>query len=354
MSSAPPQGDDHRTELSTTAAHELIAALLTDDQQERIAHCRRAAECDPFFASWVRKFQPTADSSLDEACSAATENLLNCLAPLADSGVSLPESATHFAASSPLGRLIRRLVELRDLRATLEQRLQVARVEVARNLAYGAGHEINNPLANIAARSETLLADETHPDRRRQLAAIHAQAQRAYEMIADLMLFARPPAPQREMIDLREVVRRGVSMWRNEALPGVTLTVELPNESAFALVDAEQIAVCILCLLRNAAEAQFEGGWTTLSLTTEALETESYCGRGFTITCRDGGPGVPSEHVPHLFDPYFSGREAGRGLGFGLCKVWTIAQAHGEEICYEPAEGGGAEFTLRLPAAPAN
>ncbi|PQO47752.1 histidine kinase dimerization/phospho-acceptor domain-containing protein, partial [Blastopirellula marina] len=62
-----------------------------------------------------------------------------------------------------------------------------------KRLAYGASHEINNPLANIASRAQALLVDENDPDRRHELATIYAQAMRGHEMIADLMLFARPP-----------------------------------------------------------------------------------------------------------------------------------------------------------------
>ncbi len=74
-----------------------------------------------------------------------------------------------------------------------ERRLEEEKLAALVELAYGASHEINNPLANIATRAQVLLREEPHPERRRMLSAIHAQAMRAHEMIADLMLFARPP-----------------------------------------------------------------------------------------------------------------------------------------------------------------
>ena len=76
-----------------------------------------------------------------------------------------------------------------------EERVAEARLEALRELAYGAGHEINNPLANIAARAQALLLDEREPERRRRLATIVDQAFRARDMIGGLMLFARPPKP---------------------------------------------------------------------------------------------------------------------------------------------------------------
>src|SRR5687768_281942 len=86
--------------------------------------------------------------------------------------------------------------------------VEAAKLQALYNLAYGLSHEINNPLANIATRAQTLLLEERDPERRRKLATINQQAFRAHEMIADLMLFARPPAPRLEAVDAAELVDR--------------------------------------------------------------------------------------------------------------------------------------------------
>ena len=83
-----------------------------------------------------------------------------------------------------------------------ESRLEREKLDAMKELAYGASHEINNPLANISARAQTLLRDEKQPDRRYALEAIRQQAMRAHEMISDLMLFARPPALVIEQVNL--------------------------------------------------------------------------------------------------------------------------------------------------------
>src|SRR5882724_7142483 len=101
--------------------------------------------------------------------------------------------------------------------ATSDDRLELEKLEALKELAYGAGHEVNNPLANIAARAQTLLEDEHDPERRRKLVAIHRQAMRAHEMIADLMLFARPPQMNVAEFDLGAVVRRVVDEAREIA-----------------------------------------------------------------------------------------------------------------------------------------
>ena len=93
-----------------------------------------------------------------------------------------------------------KLARLEELEHRFAEAVERAKLEAMKELAYGAGHEINNPLANIATRAQTLLQEETDPEKRRKLAAINAQAFRAHEMIADLMLFARPP--QGELVPL--------------------------------------------------------------------------------------------------------------------------------------------------------
>src|SRR5262245_43939179 len=98
-----------------------------------------------------------------------------------------------------------------------DERLEHEKLEALKELAYGASHEINNPLANIAARAQTLLADEADPERRRMLQAIYRQAMRAHEMISDLMLFARPPKLQLAKLNLSQLVQRIVDEQRGLA-----------------------------------------------------------------------------------------------------------------------------------------
>ena len=141
--------------------------------------------------------------------------------------------------------------------AEFEQRLEREKLAALVEFAYGAGHEINNPLANIAARAQTLLEDEPDPERRRKLAAIRRQAMRAHEMIADLMLFARPPkleiAADRPAAN-RAASRRGTTDAGRRAVGRACAANwamgRLPSEA-----DATQLAVAIAAVVINAIEA---------------------------------------------------------------------------------------------------
>ena len=234
------------------------------------------------------------------------------------------------------------------LSAEFERRLEQEKLAALKELAYGAGHEINNPLANIAARAQTLLRDEPDPERRRMLAAIHRQAMRAHEMIADLMLFAQPPALCVAEFDLRRIVGEVVDEQRDLA---AEREIELVCEAGDAAIsirgDATQLAVAIGAVVTNAIEAVGASGHVEVALRAATQGDETWA----EVTVRDDGPGISPEVRRHLFDPFFSGREAGRGLGFGLSKCWRIVTEHGGRVVAFSDARGGAEFTISLPRA---
>ena len=246
--------------------------------------------------------------------------------------------------------LVRRLARLRELETDFARRLEVEKLEAVRQLAYGAGHEINNPLANISARAQTLIKEEPNPERRRRLAAINAQAFRAHEMIADLMLFARPPDLLREPVDLVQLVDRLIHELAAEAAEqGTQVRRAASVESLVASVDSVQLAVALRAMCVNSLEALDAGGQIEIDVRPATCDDGATAGVEIVVT--DTGPGVTPEARRHLFDPFFSGREAGRGLGFGLSKCWRIVTEHGGRIDVSSLEGQGAKFTITLPAA---
>jgi signal transduction histidine kinase len=248
--------------------------------------------------------------------------------------------------------------------------LEAAKLEALYQFAYGLSHEINNPLANIATRAQTLLVDEKDPERRRKLATINQQAFRAHEMIADLMLFARPPALQLAPTDLAELAGRIVAEMQPLAKEqGTALVRTGSTEPLIATVDPTQIAVALRALVQNSLEAVRGGGRVEVSAECRAefevqgskfKVDEAHTGvplpstphsaiRNPQLIVSDTGPGIPPEIRAHIFDPFFSGREAGRGLGLGLSKVWRIVREHGGTIEMDSPATGGAVFAIALP-----
>jgi signal transduction histidine kinase len=230
--------------------------------------------------------------------------------------------------------------------ASFEERLEQEKLEALKELAYGAGHEINNPLANIAARAQTLLEDERDPERRRKLVAIHRQAMRAHEMIADLMLFARPPQLEVAEFDLVRAVETVVDELSELAAErGTELRVQATKPSLEINGDETQLSVAVAAVVKNSIEAVASNGHVEVAVRRSAQDSEA----GAEVVVRDDGPGISAELRRHLFDPFFSGREAGRGLGFGLSKCWRIVTQHGGSVVVNSVGGAGAEFTIWLP-----
>ncbi len=248
--------------------------------------------------------------------------------------------------------LVAQLVRLDALEHRFAETLEREKIESLRQLAYGAGHEINNPLANISARAQTLLKGETNPERRRRLAAINAQAFRAHEMIADLMLFARPPKLGIEAFDLIPWLGALVEELAPEAERQETqLLIGTKLSSATLHADPVQLAVAVRALCTNSLEALGRGGLVQLDVHDLSTANDQPT---FEIVVTDDGPGIAAEVRRHLFDPFYSGREAGRGLGFGLSKCWQIVTQHGGTIDVESPSTGGAIFRLRIPSGQEN
>jgi signal transduction histidine kinase len=267
--------------------------------------------------------------------------------------------------------------------------LQSAKLQALYHFAYGLSHEINNPLANIATRAQALLVDERDSDRRRKLATIVQQAFRAHEMIADLMLFARPPALKPQPTDLVKLSETVVSELQGQAREQATRLVYSGESGPLvATADPTHLAVALKALVQNSLEAVVKGGEVHVNVEcgvrNAELQQESRISSSnfhfdaaqsvpppnlqsairnpqpeptphsafrnphFLLSVTDTGPGIPSEVLPHIFDPFFSGREAGRGLGLGLSKAWRIIKLHGGDIEVD-AQPGACKVTIALP-----
>ena len=259
-----------------------------------------------------------------------------------DERVTVAESGI-FASLAPV---CRRLLSNVANRAVLIPDAGV--LEAMAEFAAGAGHEINNPLASILGQTQLLLKNEQSAEKRQSLETIGAQAWRVRDMIGNSMLFARPPQPQRKRINLVEVIQRTLQPLTSVAADSdIELHLSSTSDQLALEADPTQISTLVAQLVRNGIEAiRSVDRPGRISLTLRGDQS------GFVeLSVSDDGPGIISEEVRrHLFNPFYSGRSAGRGLGFGLCLAWQIVRMHGGIILHDDADEGGAAFHVAFPA----
>jgi signal transduction histidine kinase len=226
-----------------------------------------------------------------------------------------------------------------------------ARLEALREFAYGAGHEINNPLANIATRAQSLLLDEQSPERRRRLAVIVDQAFRGRDMIGGLMVFARPPKPAPSAVAVDGVLTAVIEAVRPLAVArDARLECSPPPTPLEVFVDEAHVVEAVRLVTINALEAEAVGGRVTLEARRRAdPDGPPRC----EIIVADAGLGMDADTLRRAFDPFFSGREAGRGIGLGLPKAWRLVEINGGAIAVDSGPGRGTRVSIALPLAAA-
>jgi two-component system NtrC family sensor kinase len=280
---------------------------------------------------------------------------------------------------------------LRDARAGEAERLRAQKLASLAELAAGAGHEINNPLAVISGQAQFLLTklravkpralapaheagragegetgrggegekqnaavspspllplslsqDEAEPALRK----IVEQTQRIHQILRELMQFARPPQPHRQPFDAGDLVQEvAASLAELAAQRHVRMVVSRPERPVSLCADPGQVRTALTCLLRNAVEAAPVEGWAALRLETHSPDAVE-------IVVEDNGPGPPPQQREHLFDPFYCGRSAGRGRGLGLPTAWRLARQHGGDVHFVSLPDGPTRFVLTLPVEP--
>ena len=222
-----------------------------------------------------------------------------------------------------------------------EDRLERERLEAMAEFAAGAGHEINNPLATIVGRVQLLMRQEEDADRRRSLAIIGAQAYRIRDMIGDAMLFARPPRPdpseQQAGILLASAITAVNERYQLD-LSTIALIQNDPDDDCF--VDPDQFVQAVVAVLINAVEAN--SGQKPIRV---ELSSSVSCVR---IRVQSA-TGLTAREMRFAFNPFYSGRQAGRGLGFGLSLAWRIVTGHRGRIRLESSTDETTEVILEWP-----
>jgi signal transduction histidine kinase len=250
----------------------------------------------------------------------------------------------HFADKDRARLLLQSEQSLENLKRLQEQLVQTEKLVSLGQLAAGAAHEINNPLAAILGFSDLLADDETLPVKARSIASkIREQARRTKTLVGNLLSFARQVPAERTLLDLNTVVNNAVQL-RSLDLRSSTTRIELQLESVLPGTrgDGNQLMQVFFNLISNAVDAMeaHKGGVLTIKTLRD---------RGnVVILFSDTGPGIKEPH--RVFDPFYTTKPVGKGTGLGLSICFGIVQEHnGKILCYNRQEGG-AVFRVELPA----
>ena len=251
---------------------------------------------------------------------------------------------SHHAETDRARLLVQSEQALENLKRLQAQLVQTEKLVSLGQLAAGAAHEINNPLAAILGFSDLLADDEALPDKARSTASkIREQARRTKTLVGNLLSFARQVPPERTLLDINTVVNNAVQL-RTLDLRSSTTRIEQQVESVLPGVrgDGNQLMQVFFNLISNAIDAMesHKGG----VLTIKTMRDRS----NVVILFSDTGPGIKEPH--RVFDPFYTTKPVGKGTGLGLSICFGIIQEHnGKILCYNRQEGG-AVFRVELPA----
>jgi two-component system NtrC family sensor kinase len=226
-----------------------------------------------------------------------------------------------------------------SLRAHQEQLVQSEKLAGIGRLAAGVAHEINNPLAAILGYARLLRRKATGAEAA-DLQVIEEETVHAKLIVDGLLDLSRPLATEPEPVALGPLCAEVLERLRGTAaLEGIRAELE---GDASVLGHPQKLRQVLLNLVKNAAEAAGAGGRVSIRVAPE--------GGGARIEVDDSGPGLAPRARERLFEPFFTTKEGGTGLGLAVSE--GIVRAHGGRLEPGDAPGGGARFTVRLPAAP--
>jgi signal transduction histidine kinase len=251
--------------------------------------------------------------------------------------------ACQVADRADLERRLQAVVSAIREQADLEEiRTREAKLEALAEFAAGAAHELNNPLAVIVGRAQLLLGRTQDPDAIRSLRIILSQAQRSNRILRDLMFVARPQPERPRACRPSEVLRACISGFQEECdARGISLSSELEPSESPAWADPDALGHLAETLIRNAIQATPAGGRIQVRSARQ--------GNGLRWWFCDSGHGLGPAEGAHLFDPFYCGRQAGRGLGLGLPRAARMVAQAGGTLNWSSRAGQGTIFEVQLP-----
>ena len=274
---------------------------------------------------------------------------------------------TTYPISNLQGQISQFVVTVRDMTKDLSERIEKRAQSIKDNLSRfvqddrlaslgrlvaSVCHEINNPITSIVTFNKLILAyaqeNKLNADRRadveRYLQLSVREAMRCGEIVKNLLTFARQKHVEAKKIDLVDMVNTIMQLVDHQLeLAGISCDVDLPGAPYAVWGDSAQVQQCLMNLIFNAIDAMPKGGRLTITGGVENKEDMIW------LTISDTGHGICTDDLPRIFEPFYSTKTEGKGVGLGLSMVYGIIREHNGSVEVESEVGKGSSFRIKLP-----
>jgi len=259
---------------------------------------------------------------------------LDLMEPLAAAAAIAIENARLFEAEREQRKLVER---------SQAQLVRSEKLAATGRLAASLAHEINNPLQAIHNGLQLILNFPLEPDEQREYLQLAAEeVERLIDMVTRILEFARPPQQARQPTDVGDIIEKVLALTSKYLQHrNIVLRQDRAPNLPRVMIAPDELGQVFLNLVLNAVDAMPGGG--ILSISSRLAED----GR-LAIALSDTGVGIPPEHLDRIFEPFFSTKEGGTGLGLTVCH--NVVKRYGGEITVQSVYGKGTTFTVWLPA----
>lgn len=240
--------------------------------------------------------------------------------------------------------------ELQQMQTNL---LHVEKMASLGKLAATVAHELNNPLTGILTYvrldkrmlSDRNLTDDLVATVVKDLDMVGREAMRCGNIVRNLLLFSKREVGSFTNCDVNEIVDHCLHLVQHHLeLHGIKLVKNIPSSEVLAICDIDRVQQALLAILMNAIEAMSDGGTLVIELNHDNAEVR--------IAVEDTGCGIPPDQLSNIFEPFYSSKKEGTGVGLGLSVAYGIIKAHGGEISVQSVPGQGSRFVMKIPRKP--
>jgi len=238
-----------------------------------------------------------------------------------------------------------------EKRRLQEQLMQSEKMSAIGQLIAGVAHDLNNPLASVVGFADYLVESsaDTPSEMLEPLGAIQQEAERAANIVKNLLNFARKQEGRRQVKPVNEILAATLFLLRNQLMAAkIDAEVDVAPGVPPVSVDMNQIQQVFVNLIANAAQVIQSSGVGSRIV----IRAVSWLD-GVAVTVEDDGPGIPPEIAHRVFEPFFTTKPAGEGTGLGLSICQGIVKEHGGRLSLVPTQRRGAVFQVELPAGQA-